>query len=269
MALNRDCIGREYRVDATVANADEIRAFAAALGDSQERATAHPLFPIRLMRSLMAKVLDDPELGVDRQRLVHGEQGFEYRIPIRDGDTVALEATVVGIDDKPSGQLLRTEQRLRVRGELAIVGMAVAFIRSSSSSHATSRPRAAPPPAGRGPVIRITYDVDAALARRYADASEDHNPIHVDEHAARAAGFTGVILHGTCTLARAVSEVVRLAAVGDPARLRSVFARFARPVVVPDRLELTMWSIADTDIGFEVRNAADEIVLASGRARLE
>lgn len=37
--------------------------------------------------------------------------------------------------------------------------------------------------------------------RRYADASGDHNPIHLDEEAARRVGLDGVIAHGMLSMA--------------------------------------------------------------------
>jgi acyl dehydratase len=66
----------------------------------------------------------------------------------------------------------------------------------------------------------------ADLASRYAEASGDHNPIHTDPAAARAAGLPGVVLHGMCTLAVLWAESGRLAG-RQPAR---VSCRFANPV---------------------------------------
>lgn len=67
---------------------------------------------------------------------------------------------------------------------------------------------------------------------RYAEASGDDNPIHVSDDAARQIGLPGVVAHGMLTLGSALRVVTDW--VGDPARVRSAFARFAKPVVVPD-----------------------------------
>ncbi len=268
MALNRGCLGRVYRGEPTLVDARELGAFVEALGedparwvDAEGRAVAHPAFPFRLIRGVMPQVLDDPELGLDRVRMVHGEQGFEYVRPIRDGDQVALEAQIVGIEDKPSGQLLRTEQRLLIGSQLVVKGLAVAFIRGESSGRPGGA--AAAPVSGGEPELlaRSTRSVDLALARRYAEVSGDDNPIHLDEAAARAAGLPGVILHGACTLALAMTELVRLAG------LQSVQARFVRPVRLPDELTIAIWSRADQELGFDVKNQSGETVLGSGLAR--
>ena len=45
--------------------------------------------------------------------------------------------------------------------------------------------------------------------RRYADASGDHNPIHLDENFAKQAGFPGVIVHGMLSMAVLGDYIVR------------------------------------------------------------
>lgn len=67
--------------------------------------------------------------------------------------------------------------------------------------------------------------------RRYADASGDHNPIHLDDDAARALGLPGVVAHGMLTSALAIGVVADWAGGAD--RVRATAIRFAGPVVVP------------------------------------
>jgi len=61
-------------------------------------------------------------------------------------------------------------------------------------------------PGDRIPSLRLLPGDDAT--RRYAEASGDHNPIHLDPEAARAAGLPAPILHGLYTMA----QVARCAA---------------------------------------------------------
>ncbi|MFD0557354.1 MaoC dehydratase-like protein [Stackebrandtia endophytica] len=65
----------------------------------------------------------------------------------------------------------------------------------------------------------------------YAHASGDHNPIHLDDEAARSAGLPGVIAHGMYTMGLAARAVAEWA--GSPDRVTELTARFAKPVVVP------------------------------------
>jgi acyl dehydratase len=83
-------------------------------------------------------------------------------------------------------------------------------------------------------VFSTAYPVERTDLARYADASGDHNPIHLDEAAAKAAGLPDVIAHGMYTMglvSRAILEW--LAAAGVDARITEFSARFAKPVVVP------------------------------------
>jgi len=85
---------------------------------------------------------------------------------------------------------------------------------------------------------------------RYAGASGDFNPIHYSEAMAARAGLPGVVAHGLLTMGAALRVVTDWA--GDPGRVRSYFARFTRPVVVPD-----------DEAGVEVRVTA-EVVAVDG-----
>ena len=67
--------------------------------------------------------------------------------------------------------------------------------------------------------------------RRYAEASGDHNPIHLDDEAARALGLPGVVAHGMLTSALAIGVVADWAGGADTVLATSI--RFAGPVVVP------------------------------------
>ena len=84
--------------------------------------------------------------------------------------------------------------------------------------------------------MRVTPD--RYLTYRYAGASGDFNPIHLDDEFARSVGLPGRILHGLWTMA----QVARTAseAAGDPLALRSLSVQF-RGLGVPEQ-EITITS---------------------------
>ncbi len=88
-----------------------------------------------------------------------------------------------------------------------------------------------------GDAFELVRTVDPLRPVYYAAASGDFNPIHVDPRAGRAAGLGGIILQGMCTYAWLSDACV--AYFGDPVRLRSVRARFAKPVRPGDTLTFT------------------------------
>ncbi|MDQ4026302.1 MAG: dehydratase, partial [Actinomycetota bacterium] len=71
-------------------------------------------------------------------------------------------------------------------------------------------------------VYEETTKVDDDQTFRYADASGDHNPIHLDENTAKMAGLPGIILHGMCTMAMGSKAAVNGLAGGDPTRIARV-----------------------------------------------
>jgi acyl dehydratase len=71
---------------------------------------------------------------------------------------------------------------------------------------------------------------DAEAIARFAQASGDHNPLHVDPEAARAAGFPSTIAHGVMTLAE-LSRLLGTEAPGPGTVIARLDAAFLRPVV--------------------------------------
>src|SRR5260370_3501674 len=66
--------------------------------------------------------------------------------------------------------------------------------------------------------------------RRYAEASGDYNPIHLDEQAARRVGLDGVIAHGMLSMAF-LGQFVNLQIAGIPrARMVQLRVRFMNMV---------------------------------------
>jgi acyl dehydratase len=70
-------------------------------------------------------------------------------------------------------------------------------------------------------VRELVVTFTAEQIARYADASGDRNPIHLDDDFARTIGLPGVIAHGMLQMG------LLARAVGDPARLRRLSCRFA------------------------------------------
>ena len=84
------------------------------------------------------------------------------------------------------------------------------------------------------PELKVTPD--RYLTYRYAGASGDFNPIHIDEEFAKSVGLPGRILHGLWTM----SQVARaVSAAGDgPASLKRLEVQF-RGMGFPE-LEITV-----------------------------
>ena len=68
----------------------------------------------------------------------------------------------------------------------------------------------------------------------YADASNDHNPLHQDDDFAREAGFDGMIAHGMFTMAHLTTCLTDW--LRDPSALRSIRVLFRSAVAMGDTI---------------------------------
>ena len=103
-------------------------------------------------------------------------------------------------------------------------------------------------------------DLPADLAARYAHASGDRNPIHLDPVAARAAGLPGVVLHGMATLAIVIGEAER-ALERVPGRLARVSTLFTAPVVPGTALCVSLYATDRPDTVVVVVTQDGRVVL--------
>ena len=118
------------------------------------------------------------------------------------------------------------------------------------------------------PELKVTPD--KYLTYRYAGASGDFNPIHIDDEFAQSVGLPGRILHGLWMMAQVARSV---SAAGDgPDALRSLSIQF-RGMGFPEQ-ELTVSAsvkeIADGVATIEAEAFQDERrIIRKGKAELE
>jgi len=74
------------------------------------------------------------------------------------------------------------------------------------------------------PELRVTPD--KYLPHRYAGASGDFNPIHIDPEFAKAVGLPGNILHGLYSMGLVARANAQALAGGDPRALKRLSVQF-------------------------------------------
>ncbi len=91
-----------------------------------------------------------------------------------------------------------------------------------------------------GDQIGLTVTPDRYLTVRYAGASGDFNPIHIDEEFARQVGLPGRILHGLWTMAQvARAHTEALGGAGGPASLARLSVQFRGMGVLEHEITVT------------------------------
>ena len=99
----------------------------------------------------------------------------------------------------------------------------------------------------------FTIPVAAGAAHIYTECARIWNPIHTDRAIALAAGLPDIILHGTATLALAISRLVDEYLGADPTRVRRLGGRFTAMVLMPSTLTLDVHGHENGTLFFNVR----------------
>ncbi|MCU1578077.1 MAG: MaoC domain protein dehydratase [Rhodoglobus sp.] len=246
---------------------DSIAAYAAATGETDPRALAGDLstllFGVVPSWHLVADVISSAVPEEHRHRAVHGEHLIESSRPLRPGDELRTRAAVSAIRPTSTGTIVIADvESTDPSGLLVIRQRSTAFYVGVLSSRAAGEagPRREPDVAG-GTEIRIP--TDSGLPLRYALASGDMSPIHLEDAAARAIGLPGVILHGMCSLALAGRAVVQVSG-ADFTGLRSLSCRFSGVARPGDDLVVGVG-----DSAFSASSPAGAPVLTGGRFTME
>ena len=92
---------------------------------------------------------------------------------------------------------------------------------------------------------KLSVTPDKYLTVRYAGASGDYNPIHIDEEFAKQVGLPGRILHGLWTMAQ-VARANTAAAGGDPRSLKRLSVQF-RGMGFPEKEVTVTGTVAEAD----------------------
>jgi acyl dehydratase len=148
MALDQRFVGRTYGPGpAYEVGREKIREFADAIGDANAayrdpdaaKALGHPdviappTFPIIVSMRASAELVADPELGLDYSRVVHGEQRFAYRRPVRAGDRLVSVLTVDSIRSAAGNDILGTRTELSTpEGELVVTAYSTIVARGTA-----------------------------------------------------------------------------------------------------------------------------------------
>lgn len=123
MALDRGYVGRSFPpTDAYLVGREKIREFATAIGADEpvhhdpEAARslgypdviAPPTFPTVVTMAASRQIIEDPGLGMDYSRVVHGDQHFRHTRPVVAGDALVCTNTVEEILGRGGHEFLTT-----------------------------------------------------------------------------------------------------------------------------------------------------------------
>ncbi|MBM4352466.1 MAG: hypothetical protein FJ109_01510 [Deltaproteobacteria bacterium] len=236
-----------WRVDGpefTIRQADAL-AYALATEDlnpayfAKEGAVVPPLFASRIVKDVLEQAILHPKLGMNVLRMVHAEQSLQYLVPLQVGATVMSVAVITGIREVSSGQLCDVALDVFHKGERVVAGSASLFVRGKKKpSDKKGKDKGKKEEAPEPDQVLATFSVAPGQPVRYAQASQDYNPIHRKPLVARLAGFKAPIAHGMCVMAMAAGKLVEKLGDNDPTRLERIAVRFSTPTYPGEELTL-------------------------------
>jgi acyl dehydratase len=262
-------------------DAQRTAAYAAATNDPiaahRDGTLAPPIFAVVPVWDALAGAMATVTPPEVLMLVVHGEQDIFFHESIVPGMTLTSRAAPIGIHVKPSGTTVvcRAETRDET-GMLLVEQYFTTFFRGVSEGEGAGENapdhRLDASVATAAPVVKLTQQLDLDQTYRYAEASGDQMPIHLDDEIACSVGLPGIIIHGLCTMAFTSWAAITELADGDPRRLRRLAVRFSKPVLPGQAIDTSFWSLAAGDgttrFGFETRNPDGDLVIKDGLAEI-
>ena len=281
MPLDNSAVGQHVGAITATCDARWLMSYAAGvpderpdLYDTSGTLAVHPLFPVAPEWELITSVrLSSPAMTLaEARRGIHVAHDLVIDRSVRQGESIDITALVVGVDRRPAGA---TQQTLFVATDASgrtvwrtlftslflgvdLVGDPAQLDISWPVAPATTAAnQAAAPIAERSSFVR---SIDAHV---YSECARIWNPIHTDVVAARAAGLAAPILHGTATLARAVSITTDLADV-ELSSVERIAARFRAPVDLATTITIRLLASEGSHLAFDVVRDDGLVAVADG-----
>ncbi len=281
MPMSSTILGKTTKIFRHVADARWLMSYAAGLGDFSEcyldttqGIKGHPVFPVcvewpvildvRNVEGSASLTLEEAAKGV------HASHDLHIHRLVQQDEALFTKATIVGIEQRRPGayQVLRIDT-LDNEGQPVATTYQGGLWRGVDVAGDDKTIAVVPevPPVdeaarSEGRVFELTVSPQAA--HTYTECARIWNPIHTDKAVALAAGLPDIILHGTATLALAVSKLVHECLDLDPARVGRVACRFAAMVLMPSTLRLVVDARSESGIWFTIFNDDEKPAIRGG-----
>src|SRR3712207_6717677 len=136
MPMDQSFVGRSWPpTEPYVVGREKIREFARAIGATEAEyhdpeaakalgyadVVAPPTFPVAITMSASRQVIDDPALGLDYSRVVHGDQRFAYTRPVVAGDVLVCVNSVDEITSRGGHEFITTRTQVSTEGGEPVV----------------------------------------------------------------------------------------------------------------------------------------------------
>lgn len=280
MPLSSEAIGAQTDFIEHQTDRRWLMAYAASLGDMNPQyldttvpTVAHPVFPVCLEWPAILATRQLAQMtgltDAEAAKGVHASHDLHLYRPIVAGETLRTQTTVIDARAiRPGAAFVMQLDTLDRHDQLVCRTYQTSIYRGVAADAETSVAKQVPawPMAGRHfhAVQNHTIAVNGNLAHTYTECAHIFNPIHTDKQVALEAGLPDIILHGTATLALAISTLVNEYLDGDPTRVKRLGGRFAAMVLMPSDIQLKVGEAEDDCLSFRVMNAEGQEAISQG-----
>jgi MaoC like domain/N-terminal half of MaoC dehydratase len=253
MPISTSLVGASVGPSVTTVDARWAMAYAAGLGDMLDcyidtrrkgGIIAHPLFPVCVEWQIAGKLRAKHRATlsqIEAARGVHATQHMILHQPIRPPMKLSTTASIEGIERRRPGPYEVVKYATTDESGRPICTTYAGSIYREVAIDGDERPAVTPaPPLCVAPAAKalaeFTIAIPANAAHVYTECAHIWNPIHTDAEVAESAGLPAIMLHGTATLALAVSKIIATEVSNQPERVAEVYGRFGAMVFMPSEV---------------------------------
>ncbi len=128
--LNPDALGRTFEGEEFVTiSQSEIDTFCEVISE-KETSVSPPTFAICITLKQSQEILSNPEIGLNWDRVVHGDQRFEIKRPIVAGDKLKCSSTIESYKVVSGNEIVSVRSDLHAGEELVVSTWSTLVVRA-------------------------------------------------------------------------------------------------------------------------------------------
>jgi acyl dehydratase len=128
--LNAALEGKVYPDTAFTVDEDRVASFRSSVGETKD--IVPPTFATAAEFAVFPLIVGDPELGLDFTRVVHAEQEYDWRRPLRIGESLTVRSRIASIRQKAGNGFLTIQtELLDGQGEIVVLARATMIERGT------------------------------------------------------------------------------------------------------------------------------------------
>jgi acyl dehydratase len=254
MPLDSSLVGTQVGSIASEIDTRWAMAYAASLEDYSPRyldtrnpagIVAHPMFAVCFEWPAAGSIRHKARASLSQDEAVRGVHATHHTIIhrlVHPPEHLVTTAELIGIESrKPGAYEVARFETVDAKGKpvcTTYYGSLYREVAVKGPDYRAETPQLPKLARAESPPREVRIPISAGAAHVYTECARIWNPIHTDIAVATRAGLPGLILHGTATLALAVSRIIEAEAGGDPERIAQICGRFGAMVLMPSEVRL-------------------------------